>query len=60
MRVLCDHDTVAQRDLCNLATFTLIERFISFNVHALPIVCIFLMVIFAKCIFASTYGLTLS
>lgn len=48
MRVLCDHDTVAQRDLCNLATFTLIERFISFNVHALPIVCIFLMVIFAK------------
>lgn len=42
MRVLCDHGTVtAQRDLCNLATFTFIERFISFNFHALPIVFVF-------------------
>lgn len=33
MRVLCDHDTSAQRDLCNLA-----ERFISLNFYALPLV----------------------
>lgn len=57
MRVLCNHDIVAQRDLCNLATFTVIERFISFNFHALPIVYVFSNGYFCHVIF-STNGLT--
>lgn len=47
MRVLCDNETVAQRDYVILQRFTIIASFIDVSLHALPPVCTGYSVIFA-------------
>lgn len=57
--VIYDHKTVAERDSFNLATFNYHCKIYQFQFPCLSLVCTGCRVIFARVIFASTYGFAL-